>query len=77
MLIHPNYTNSVVEDISLDVGDKVTAMISRLLNGRNLTMVWRITRYESALKAPKLQDDKKQVVDNANVVGNDVKTENN
>jgi len=76
LLVHPNYTRSLVDDFNLETGDRITADISRLLNARNLTIAWRITGYVAAPEASgKYEGDKKEAIGNGETAGNDLKME--
>lgn len=48
MIVHPNFTTSKLSDLVLDVGSSVEVVGSRMLNSRNLMLVFEITGFECA-----------------------------
>lgn len=42
LLVHPNFTESKLDDIVLEVGAQIEGACSRMLNSRNLSVMWEI-----------------------------------
>lgn len=60
LIVHPNFTTSKLNDLVLDVGTSLEVVGSRMLNSRNLMLVFEIIGFECAKDASSTEVSKKE-----------------